>query len=57
MSTLSIDVDGRLAEEYCEKLRELFPTRYDDIDNKTLMSAFVEDRLCEEIRFVENELR
>ena len=56
MSKLNVDVDKQLAEEYCEKLREIFPTLYDNLGNKTLMGAFVEDRLREEIEFFENEL-
>ena len=57
MSTLTVDVDKELAEEYCKKLRELFPMQYDDLENKALMVAFVKDRLSEELKFVSNELR
>ena len=56
MSMLSVNVNKELAVEYCEKVRELFPMQYADLDNKALMSAFVENRLSEEIEFVEQEL-
>lgn len=58
MKSIVVKVDAELATEYCKKYRRLFPTAdVKKLDDKSLLKAFLHDRLLEELDFVENELK
>ena len=56
MKTIEITVDAALAKQYRRKFLKAFPNGSTErMPLKRFMSGFVEDRLREEIEFVEEE--
>ena len=52
-----IKVDAELADEYCEQYRKLFQSNEDEeMSNQQLLESFLEDRLQEELQFVNDEI-
>ena len=58
MKTIQINVDAALAEEYRQNYLEAFPSKKTDrMTLEQFISRFTEDRLREEIEFVEGEIQ
>jgi hypothetical protein len=56
MDSVTLVVDGNLARQYLKKYREVFQVyRVAGISNQNLLQAFVEDRLREELEFLNDE--
>jgi len=56
MKAINLKVDADLAEEYLRKYREVFKDRQTaELDDRSLLRAFVEDRLREELEFLIKE--
>jgi hypothetical protein len=56
MDTFGVVVDSNLARQYLERYREVFPvSRIPAISDEGLLQAFVEDRLREELEFLNEE--
>lgn len=54
---VKIKVSAQLAEEYCKAYRRCFPkSSTKHLDDKNLLIRFVEDRLMEEMHFIESEM-
>lgn len=52
-----IKVDAELADEYCERYRKLVQfNENEEMSNQILLEAFLEDRLREELQFVNHEI-
>lgn len=57
METIGIEIDAQLANEYFRKYRRIFRSkRTARMKYQEFLRAFVEDRLREEIKFLEQEL-
>jgi hypothetical protein len=58
MEMMQLEIDAQLAKEYCENYRRLFlDSELTKLDDKSLLKAFVEDRLEEELDFIANEMK
>ncbi len=58
MKHINVKVSVELAAEYCKAYRKRFPiSSAQRLDDKSLLTAFVEDRLVEELEFIEDEMK
>ncbi len=56
MDTIILEIDASLAQEYRRKYHERFQNETVKLDDSSFLRAFLEDRLREELDFLENEL-
>ena len=56
MKTITIKIDAYLANEYCRKYRQIFETSEILCEDDIFLRGFVEDRLGEELDFLNNEM-
>jgi len=57
MKSIHIEIDGALAERYRRAYSKAFPSKTTDRTTiREVIACFLEDRLREEIEFVEEEL-